>query len=77
MLRQLPKGAGLMVGTKTSYVEGLHITEQAIDNVGRRQLGGHLNGPERGSLGDIRNAALHVQRRPRAEHEANRCGQPQ
>lgn len=29
-----PKGAGLMVGTKTSYVEGLHITEQAIDKYG-------------------------------------------
>ncbi len=26
-----PKGVGLMVGTKTTYVEGLHITEQAID----------------------------------------------
>lgn len=26
-----PKGVGLMVGTKTSYVEGLHITDKAID----------------------------------------------
>ena len=26
-----PKGVGLMVGTKTTHVEGLHITEQAID----------------------------------------------
>ncbi len=36
-----PKGAGLMVGTKTSYVEGLHITEQAIDKydeVAREEL---------------------------------------
>ncbi len=36
-----PKGVGLMVGTKTSYVEGLHITEQAIDKydeVAREEL---------------------------------------
>lgn len=26
-----PKGVGLMVGTKTTYVEGLHITEAAED----------------------------------------------
>lgn len=26
-----PKGVGLMVGTKTTYVEGLHITEKAED----------------------------------------------
>lgn len=26
-----PRGVGLMVGTKTAYVEGLHITEKAID----------------------------------------------
>lgn len=26
-----PKGVGLMVGTKTTHVEGLHITEAAID----------------------------------------------
>lgn len=26
-----PKGVGLMVGTKTTYVEGLHITDKAID----------------------------------------------
>ena len=26
-----PKGVGLMVGTKTTYVEGLHITDKAVD----------------------------------------------
>lgn len=26
-----PKGVGLMVGAKTTYVEGLHITDKAID----------------------------------------------
>ena len=26
-----PKGVGLMVGAKTTYVEGLHITEAAED----------------------------------------------
>lgn len=26
-----PKGVGLMVGVKTTYVEGLHITDKAID----------------------------------------------
>ncbi len=26
-----PKGVGLMVGTKTTYVEGLNITDKAID----------------------------------------------
>ena len=26
-----PKGVGLMVGVKTTYVEGLHITDKAVD----------------------------------------------
>ena len=29
--RDLERDVGLMVGTKTTYVEGLHITEKAID----------------------------------------------
>ncbi len=29
--RDLERDVGLMVGTKTSYVEGLHITDKAID----------------------------------------------
>lgn len=36
-----PKGVGLMVGTKTTYVEGLHITEAAedvYDEVARAEL---------------------------------------